>query len=51
MWIFFDDLSNTLLATYAMLRMSMGRYIGILTSRVFVVKLGRVFAQFPRLTQ
>jgi len=43
--------SHTLLMLPAMFRTWMGHYIWILTSRVSVFKLGRVFVLFQQLTQ
>ena len=40
-----------LLKLNAILRMRMGHYIGIPTSRVSVFKLGQVFALFSQMTQ
>jgi len=45
------DFIHTLHVLHAIFRMRTGRYIGVPTSRVSVLKLERVFALFSRPTQ
>ena len=47
--VILGDFSHTLPALHAMFRTLMGHYVGISTSRVSVLKLGRVFVPFLRL--